>query len=96
MPIGTAYLPWGWNYHTPANDPQTTEQPPPHTTQATQSKDSPMKDFFNTRNLVAAGAATVAVFLAIALTSGHHKVVQGLAGVAAAGVALPLAAKAAA
>lgn len=52
-----------------------------------------MGDAFTKSNLIKAGAVTVAIMLAMKLTSTQSKLVQGGAAVLAAAFALPLASK---
>jgi tRNA A37 threonylcarbamoyladenosine biosynthesis protein TsaE len=52
-----------------------------------------METYFNKSNMIKAGGVTIAVMLAQNLTAGKSKLVQGIASVAAAMVALPLTAK---
>jgi len=88
-----------WDYHTPANDPNVAPSPvsaPANPNQAPAPKENDMPDFFTKQNAIAAGAATIAIILAVSFLGKHGKLVQGAAGFGAALVALPLAAKAAA
>lgn len=52
-----------------------------------------MQGVFTKENLMKAGIATLAAMLAMNLTAGRSKLIQGAAAVVAVAVALPLAAK---